>query len=44
MKTELEKYKKVSEITGYEPNQIAVIADQIAKGANQFELAYFLNV
>ena len=43
-KEEIEKYKKVSEITGYEPNQVAVIADQIAKGANSFELAYFLNV
>lgn len=44
MKTDLEKYKKVSEITGYDPNQIAVVADQIAKGANAFELSYFLNV
>lgn len=44
MSEELEKYQKVSEITGYEPNQVAVIANQIAKGANQFELAYFLNV
>ena len=44
METELKKYQKVSDITGYEPNQVAVIADQIAKGANSFELAYFLNV
>jgi len=44
MKTEIEKYQKVADMTGYEPNQVAVVADQIAKGSNQFELAYFLNV
>lgn len=44
MKKELERYQKVSEITGYEPNQVAVVADQIAKGASAYELAYFLNV
>jgi len=44
METNLEQYKKVAEITGYEANQVAVVANQIAKGANAFELAYFLNV
>lgn len=44
MSKEIEKYKKVGELTGYEPNQVAVISDQIAKGATAFELAYFLNV
>lgn len=37
-------YNKVSELTGYEPNQVAVISTQVAKGATGTELAFFLNV
>jgi len=45
MSTDVTKqYEKVADITGYKPNEIAVIANQVCKGANAFELAYFLNV
>lgn len=37
-------YEKVSDLTGYKANEIAVISKQIAKGAEATELAYFLNV
>ena len=37
-------YKKVSDITGYTPNEIAVIQQNVAKGTSATELAYFLNV
>ncbi len=37
-------YEKVSDITGYTPNEIAIIQQNVAKGTSATELAYFLNV
>lgn len=37
-------YQKVSDITGYKPNEVAVIQQNVAKGTTATELAYFLNV
>jgi len=37
-------YEKVSDITGYKPNEIAIIQQNVAKGTSATELAYFLNV
>jgi phage recombination protein Bet len=37
-------YEKVSDITGYKPNEIAIIQQNVAKGNSATELAYFLNV
>lgn len=37
-------YEKVSDITGYKPNEVAVIQQNVAKGTTATELAYFLNV
>lgn len=40
----LEIYQKLSDVTGYTSENIAVIANSVAKGTNPTELAYFLNV
>jgi phage recombination protein Bet len=37
-------YEKVSDITGYKPNEIAIIQQNVAKGTTATELAYFLNI
>lgn len=42
--SKLSIYEKVSDITGYKPNEIAVIQQNVAKGTSATELAYFLNV
>lgn len=44
MSNKLTIYEKVSDITGYKPNEIAVIQQNVAKGTSATELAYFLNV
>ena len=37
-------YEKVSELTGYKPNEVVVIQQNVAKGTTATELSYFLNV
>lgn len=37
-------YEKVGDLTGYKPNEVAVIQQNVAKGTTATELAYFLNV
>ena len=42
--SKLSLYEKVSEMTNFSPNEIAVIQQNVAKGTSATELAYFLNV
>lgn len=44
MSEKIELYKKVSDLTGFDPNQVAVIQNNVAKNTTAQELAYFLNV
>ena len=37
-------YAKVGDMSGYSPNEVAVIQQNVAKGTTGTELAYFLNV
>ncbi len=42
--SEVEIYKRISDATGFKSEEIAVIANSIAKGTTPTELAYFFNV
>lgn len=44
MENKLTMYEKVSNLTGYDPNQVAIIQNNVAKNTTAQELAYFLNV
>lgn len=41
---EMVMFEKVSGLTGYRQNEVAVISKSVAKGCNASELAFFLNV
>ena len=44
MSKQVQMYEKVSDMTNYTPNEVAVIKQNVAKGTSATELAYFLNV